>query len=187
MNKRMDDQKKTTTRNGARVALGLLLGAPLMAGLAGCSNPNVGFRPACPTVSIVRDAGLVGVTAPDGRLTYTAVLSRIDGRCAYDEEGLTINENLRLGVNPGPAYTGGPVTVQYFVAVTDPDRKLLSKKVFPVTLDLSGGAVGSVEKLKQFIPVGPTTDGRYYEVLVGLQLTPEQLSGNIRMNNLPRQ
>lgn len=162
---------------GAPLALGLV------AGLAGCSTKNVGFRPACPSVAIVRDAGLAGFPAADGRLAYTAVISRVDGQCSYDEKGLALTETLRLGASPGAAYTGGPVTVQYFVAVTDPDRKVLAKQIFPVTLDLSQGAAGSVEKINQFIPVGPTTDGRYYEVLVGLQISPDQLSGNIRVNN----
>ncbi|TWB21318.1 hypothetical protein FBZ89_105191 [Nitrospirillum amazonense] len=185
MNIHTDTNIGSPTRKGTRGRLALLLGMPLMLSLAACANKNVGYRPGCPTVAIVRDASSVGVPGANGQLSYTAVMPNIEGRCEYAEKGVTMTEELRVGASTGPAYTGGPLPLTYFVAVTNADRKILTKQTYNVTLDVSTGSGGSVERLTQFIPLSPEVDGRYYEVLVGFQLTPEQLEANIRFNSKP--
>ena len=163
----------------------MLAGVALLA-LAGCKDLD-GFRPGCPNVAVVRDAGTAYVAGADGQLAHKATLTGFGGTCEYDESGVTIEADLSIRAQSGPAFAGGTAHYEYFVAVTDADRNVLAKQVFGADVNLSGGTGVVQERLVQFIPLPPTVDGRYYEVLAGFQLAPEQVEANRRMNEAPRQ
>ncbi|HYC03354.1 MAG TPA: hypothetical protein VED40_08690 [Azospirillaceae bacterium] len=163
---------------GTRVAP--LLGLALLA-LAGCGTDD-GFVAGCPNVAVVRDAGTFVAGDAGGQLAHKATMTGFGGTCEYDETGVTVRADLAIRAQSGPAFAGGAASYEYFVAVTDADRNVLAKQVFATSVNLAGGTGTVTERLVQFIPLPPTVDGRYYEVLAGFQLTPDQVEANRRMN-----
>ena len=148
--------------------------ALLLTALSGCSD-DVVFRPGCPMVAVVRDAGTRIDTA--GK----AVMTDFTGRCEYSEKGVEVTADLTISAEAVSA-GGSPITVTYFVALTDPDRRILKRETMQATLALGQGKSQQVERVRQFIPLPANVDGRYYEVLAGFELNSAQLDENIRRN-----
>lgn len=146
-----------------------------MLALAGCAE-NDGIVAGCPNVGVLRDAGTL--YAPEG----TAILSSILANCAYDDTSVTVAANLVIS---GRAAEGGAATaipVTYFVAVTDPNRNIISKTTFTATVPLSGATGEANESFTQVIPAPKTVDARWFEVLVGFQMDPAAVEANRKAN-----
>jgi hypothetical protein len=142
--------------------------------------------PPCPQVSIMDQAKRVTFyRSGSGRdltdVTYEVEIRDIAFECDYDFDDAIDNVEVRLNIlfvaQRGPAAEGGRVEIPYFSAVTDPNRRILAKRLFTVVLEFEGNAVRSqvVEELAQTIPFPPGADGSAYKSFVGLQLTPAQL------------
>jgi len=162
-------------RRVALAALGLLA-------LSACQGDSGGFIPGCPNVGILRDAGTLRITGPDGNQQATAVMSSLGASCAYGDDGVTVNARLGIVGEAQAGYAAGAIPLDYFVVVTDPERNVIAKQVFGSTIALNGGQGAVIEDLQQFIPAPRTVDARWYEVLVGFQLPPEQAITNRMMN-----
>lgn len=165
-----------------RIGMAALGGAALLL-VAGCGETG-NFRPACPNVGIVRDAATLRVDAEGGQAV--ALLASIPAICAYDDAGVSVSAVLTIQAEPVAGSSATRVPVEYFVAVTDPDRKVLTRRTFTTTIDVSGGAGSVEESLEQFIAVPVTQDARWYEVLVGFQLPADQVDENRRLNESRR-
>ena len=75
----------------------------------------------------------------------------------------------------------GAAELEYFVAVTGPGDQILAKETFGTRLDFAGrNRIGVAEELAQRIPLPSDSDPGSYAVLVGFQLTPEELADNRR-------
>ncbi len=156
--------------------------------LAGCSlsdDPNR-FAPACPATAILSDAA--DITRTDGRgrdITDTIVDGRITGLkgdCRDSDDRKTLDASVRVGmdVSRGPAATGRSEQVPYFVAVSR-DGRILDKRVmtldvaFPPNIDrvhIEG------EPISFAFPTPKGVTGTAYRIIVGFQLTPDQLAAN---------
>ncbi|NBC34458.1 MAG: hypothetical protein GVY13_17420 [Alphaproteobacteria bacterium] len=174
-------------------------------GLAGCGGngeeeaaaaaddpppPAPAERPApqptgCPRVSILSDAAQMVVFRPGpGRdLTDVAlrgVIAGFDGGCEYFDGYVQVAMRLSLAAEQGPAATGDTAGFDYFIAIADPEGRVLSKEVFDteVRFPPGGDQGGTVETLDYRIPLEEPAAGRFYRVLVGFQLTPAQLEYN---------
>jgi hypothetical protein len=140
----------------------------------------------CPRVTIVRDAAEVTRFREGGGRDLTDVKSRarlmdFTGGCEYDRNGVTVNLNLVVGAERGPAAArDANGTYRYFVAITDPGGQIVAKREFDTTIDFSPnvGRGGSVEELTQQIPLAEGASAASYDVLVGFQLAPEELAFN---------
>src|SRR6185295_1718870 len=108
-----------------------------------------------PTVAVVRDAGTRIDSASDGQVTGKAVMTDFSGACEYSSKGVAVTANLTINGEAGPAATGQPLTYDYFIAVTDPDRTILAKQVMQVTLPVAGGKAQAVDRVSQFISLPP--------------------------------
>ena len=87
--------------------------------------------------------------------------------------------SFNLSVERGPALSGTQVSVPYFVAVTRGKKYVLAREEFTQTLDLSAGtSTAAAEQIPVSIPLARGTNGAYYEVVVGLILTHDQLAYN---------
>lgn len=179
---------------GARRTIGkILLASPALAllGVAGCStNQSAGLR--CPQVSTIADASALTLyrdgPGRDGARDLTDVryrikLGAITGECASpkDRSQVTVTMNLPVMVTRGPAAGTDPaVTVGYFVAVTGPDQTVLTREAFSLSIAPPANQLSSglVETLETEIPLPAGRDSGAYQVLVGLQLTPDQLGDN---------
>jgi hypothetical protein len=102
------------------------------------------------------------------------------GSCQPDEAKVDVDFQLVLATERGPAFDGRDPTYQYFVAVTDREGQVLAKQVFEATMRFAEGQnrAGSVEELHQTIPLAQGRRPADYQVLVGFQLTPDQLAFN---------
>ncbi len=170
----------------AASAAGALVAAALaLAGCDGSDDPNR-FPPACPASAILADAA--DITRTDGRgrdITDTVMDGRItglQGTCRDSPDRKALDASIRVGmdVGRGPAATGRTEKVPYFVAV-ERDGRILDKQV--MTLDVAFPAntdrvhiEGESIPLRFPTPKGVT--GASYKILIGFQLTPEQLEAN---------
>ena len=148
------------------------------------SEPNAG---PCPLLGVLYDSSrLVEFTAPEERfanVAYTAEMRGVRGLCRYTgsnpiEMGLQIN----MAFGKGPAAQGNSRTYRYWVAVTRSNLAPVEKQYFNVKVDFPRGAdrmAGSEVIQKIVIPrANDTISGANFEILVGFELTPEQLAFN---------
>lgn len=158
-------------KEARRWTLAALAGMGMLA-LAGCAE-NDAMVAGCPNVGVLRDAGTLRTDQG------VAILSGILANCGYDDTSVTIAANVMITGRANEGASGGTIPVTYFVAVTDPNRNILSKKTFTTSVTVGSD---TQETLTQVIPVPKTMDARWYEVLVGFQLTPEQVAANRNTN-----
>lgn len=168
------------TRRGWR--LPLVMAAGLLA--AACTGTA---PPPCPPVSILSDASEI-TTFGQGRgqdLTDVAFRGSIEqvGRvCDYNRAGDTVTSTtgIRLVATRGPAAQSNQTTLIFFVAVVDREQTILARERFESTLSFQANQrqAGVVEEIEQVIPIRPDLRGLDYEILVGFELSPEQLEYN---------
>ncbi|PWC36285.1 hypothetical protein TSO352_14290 [Azospirillum sp. TSO35-2] len=169
----------------ARPAL-LATGALLV--LSGCSGLGpkdpAELALACPKVNIVRDLQEVTVFRPGGKdltdLESRAALTDYSGNCEYTSTGVTVNVNVYLVAERGPALKGDTAKYQYFVALAQPDDTLVSKAYFDTDVTFVPGQprAGSKEELAPKIPLPKDANAKDWKIYLGFQLTPEQLNFN---------
>lgn len=159
--------------------------APLLllaiAPLAACNRTP----PPCPKVSIISDGAtvtrfregtgrdLTDVTA-QGQIVDVAVA------CDYDRRGVDVALQVAIAAVRGPADRSRVAEFDYFVAVADPQRNILAKEVFRVGFRFPQNEqrVGTVEEIEPRIPLKARADGVDYQIVVGFQLTPEEIEWN---------
>ena len=182
----------TAPRPRKAVAVGRLWALGLTAAAAGCGGGET-YDPqqatGCPRVAIVADAAEVVEFRPGPGRDLTDVVSRgfmgeLAGACEYDGDEGTVTVEVQLPIvgERGPAATGGEAAFTYFVAVTDPASTILAKELFDTSVAFAEGQTraGTVEELEQVIPLANPAQGVNYQILIGFQLTPEQLDFNRR-------
>ncbi len=119
-------------------------------------------------------------------VTFEVGIPSLSGICEYDfDEGrVRVGSVLTIGIEAkrGPAGQGETVEVPYFVAVVDPEQRILAKQIFRPRLTFveSGIRARTVEEIEQIFAVGPDYVGEDYEILVGLQLDHGQLEENLK-------
>ena len=86
----------------------------------------------------------------------------------------------RIAALLGPAAGGPAVELPYFVAIVGPDQAILAKQVFrsPIEFEKNRRRAGAMEQIDQTIPLAEGQTGADFEVLVGFQLTAQQLDYN---------
>lgn len=165
-----------------------LLAAGAVAVLSGCSgmgptSPSDAAL-ACPKVNIVRDLQEVTVFRPGGKdltdLESRAALVDYTGNCEYTSAGVTVNVNVFLVAERGPALQGTTAKYQYFVALAQPDDTLVSKAYFDTDVTFVTGQprAGTREELAPRIPLPKDANAKDWKIYLGFQLTPEQLNFN---------
>lgn len=147
------------------------------------STPNVG---PCPVAAVLFDAEraveIVGEELHEN-VAYTGLIEGVSGFCRYvDDNPITMEIEIDFAFGRGPMAEGREKTFNYFVAVTRRDRVVLAKEITPLRVQF--GANDTVVRLSEevggiVIPrATPTVSGTNFEVLVGFELTPEQLAFN---------
>ncbi len=180
---------------GGPVRKGALAALLLPLALGGCGSlfgPSAEEQAAalaaparCPRVAVVRDAAEVTLFRQGGGRDLTDVVTRgavmdFRGGCKPADGKVDVDFQLVLATERGPAFDGRDPTYQYFVAVADREGQVLAKQVFDATMRFAEGQnrAGSVEDLHQSIPLPQGRRAEDYQVLVGFQLTPDQLQFN---------
>ncbi|WP_154667266.1 hypothetical protein [Niveispirillum irakense] len=175
MTRRIDHNIGSPARKAARSWRMAACAGLAMLALAGCAE-NDAMVAGCPNVGVLRDAGTLRTDQG------VAVLSSLVATCAYDDTSVKVAANLLI---TGRAVEGGSATslpVTYFVAITDPNRNILTKRTFTTSVPLDGGTGSVQETLEQSIPAPKTVDARWYEVMVGFQMDPAEVDANRARN-----
>lgn len=158
----------------------------LAALVAGCSSNKP--EPACPGGVIPIDAAKITRfrDGPGRDLTDVLVTGNIQDilvdQCEYEKDAVDINNfQIAITADRGPADRSGVVDFEYWVAIVDPERKILNRRTFPVHLEFKDNLthVGTViDSLQLRIPMPDVMKAPRYQVIVGFQLTPDELAWN---------
>jgi len=141
----------------------------------------------CPSALSLYDAHRV-VRFVDDQEVYESVgftgeILNVRSLCSYyDDRPIIANLEIDMGFGRGPAAIGETANYEYFVAVTRRDRAVIHTEVFPITVRFRGDSdrVFLTETIEAIsIPrAEATTSGSNFEILVGFELTEEELAYN---------
>jgi hypothetical protein len=163
----------------------------LRGGGRGEAPVTVPARPDCPTAAALADAAdLRRYRTPDSQdltdLIVNARITGLSGACSYADRRRAVRVTLTLAMEAtrGPAATGRTVSLPYFVAVTDAEDRILDKAVYAVPAEFPAGRSRvrlTGEQVTLTLPIAPDRPAASYTVVVGFQLTPEELALNRRI------
>src|ERR1700761_5873713 len=141
----------------------------------------------CPGMTAVLDAYMAAAFKPGApalptNALYTVEIVNVKGKCTFDKQGKTSDSDLQVTFGATRAAPGDATqyTVPYFVAVTQGEN-IVTKTLRKVTFSFAAGAKTATFE-EDIDDVSLVTDGEQkpydYQILVGLQLTKEQLDYN---------
>ena len=144
----------------------------------------------CPRIEVVDELSMLSeYNDPKDRVQNERIsgieIVRADSTCQYDERSVTVDLKLTFNGTLGPQGKTSPAdtpffSYPYFVAVTSSDDKILAKEIFAASMTYAAGENTKTyhETLRQIIPAENRTQGSRYKIMVGFQLTKEQLTEN---------
>jgi hypothetical protein len=182
------------TPRGRLLRRGLaILFIPLLAGLAGCGGGDLNaFPPACPRAAILGDAADLTRYRPDHAgqggqdltdMVFDGRITGVSGKCARGgEDTLEVTATVNIELMRGPAMVGRVGEVPFFVAVAEGQR-LLEKQVFRLKAEFPANTDRlrlTSETVNLTLPLERGKSGAAYDLLVGFQLSPDELALNRR-------
>lgn len=165
-----------------------LAASVLVLGMApGCkqldSRPNVG---PCPVTATLYDASRVvelkGIARHEN-VGFTGSVEGVSAFCRYvGKDPIEMEIDIKFAFGKGPKAEGTEHSYPYFVAVTRRDRSVLAKDIHAINVKFPAGAtrVDLKEKVEGIVipRATETISGTNFEVLIGFDLTPDQLAYN---------
>ena len=149
------------------------------------SRPNVG---PCPLMGVLYDTSrMVQFAAPNAEryanIAFTGEMEGVNGLCRYvDADPITMNLDINMEFGKGPASTTDHRVYRYWVAVARRGRVPIAKQYFDVDVRFPRGqaVVSHTEHIQRIVIPRANRDvsGENFEILVGFDLTPEQLEFN---------
>jgi hypothetical protein len=142
--------------------------------------PRPGILPDANTVAVFRDGGGRDIT--DMLVQSQIVDVRVD--CTYAKRGsrpsVLLELQIAIAAERGPADRTRRAAVPYFVAIVDAERNVVAKETFTAAFEWTDNRprVGRVDVWEPYIPLERNMDGPTYQVMVGFQLTADQLAWN---------
>jgi hypothetical protein len=161
-----------------------LLAVPLA--LTACEAPKQdAFAPPCPRPVILGDAGDLARYRGNGRdptdLELQARIGGISGTCEPGERDKTkVTVNIAMAVARGPALHGRQANLAWFLAVTR-NGQPVDKAIYPVSVAFPPNAARLQLDPDPVVLQLPTPKGitaSDYQVVVGYQLSPDELARN---------
>ena len=167
------------------------LAVTLLPLLADCGPARDQFAPPCPRASILGDAADIFLYRADSvpgaardltDLVLHGWIVGVKGSCREGDTKRQLVTAYQVGfeLSRGPAMQGRVADVPVFMAVTDGET-IIDKQVhlmrveFPPNVDRVVNGTGEAQVV---LPVSPSKSGAAYGIIVGFQLTPDQLSRN---------
>jgi len=156
----------------------------LCLGLTGCAAVfGEDAQPPCPQAITIADAQNMTAHQPGLGRDLTDVLVngsivRIATECEYDDEGrVDTTVNVELDLSIGPATQDNTGQWQYFILVTNPDRKFVAKRIFTINLRFDQAVFQTriQEQVQADFAYAPWENASDFRIFVGFQLTRDQL------------
>lgn len=147
-------------------------------------RPNAG---PCPYVKVLYDAAryieFEGGREASSTVGFTGEVEGVKARCEYREsDPIKVQMDLLFALGRGPKAEGAQKTYRYWVAVTDRNRSVLAKQYFdlPVTFEQGADRMYASDEVEGIVipRAEQTTSGSNFEILVGLDVTPEMAAFN---------
>jgi hypothetical protein len=148
-------------------------------------RPNVG---PCPLMGVLYDSSrIVQFAQPNNQhynnIAYTGELDGVSGLCRYvDNNPITMSIDVTMEFGRGPAAQADHQTYRYWVAVTRRGRNPLAKQFYDIDVRFPRGhaVVQHSEHIDRITIPRATGEisGENFEILVGFELTPDQLAFN---------
>jgi hypothetical protein len=139
----------------------------------------------CPTVGVPRESASMTLFRPgDGRdltdVIFSGGVQNTKLACTYSSDGATMTLGVVIGGELGPASKTRTTTVPYFIAIVDPDRNIVAKQIYNVTLNFPPNVSQArlYDETEEKIPLPKNISAERYGIAVGMQLTPDQLEYN---------
>lgn len=171
---------------GAMLAVGAAALASL--GLAACSTSRDENAGPCPNAFALHDAArVVEFRDPSvesfENVAYTAEIQAVRTFCRYvDDRPIRAEVELEIGFGRGPAATESSHDYGLWLAVTRTDVVVLDKQETRVRVNFPRGEdrVYLRRRIEDIVipRAGESTSGTNFEILVGFDVTPEQLEFN---------
>lgn len=148
-------------------------------------RPNVG---PCPLMGVLYDTARIVKFNQAGseryaNIEFTGEMQGVHGLCRYvDANPIRMNMEIEMAFGRGPAATSDRQTYRYWVAVTRRGRAPIEKVYFDVDVRFPRGesVVTHRERIDEIVIPRANSEisGENFEILVGFELTPEQLQFN---------
>lgn len=165
----------------------------LVLALSGCSvlNKNTPILP-CPENKVLSDAAsFTRFRDGPGRdlsdITFEGEIAKTISSCKYSiakDSGkgtLSVTMNVVFKAIRGPAAKKKNTSFNYFVAVTDTSKKIISRNAFRMDLTFPTNVSRLKRQDKKIllnIPLGAKDDGSEFLIFTGFQLSAEELKFN---------
>jgi hypothetical protein len=156
--------------------------------LAACSTSDQENAGPCPNAFALHEAARVVEFRDPGlesyeNVAYTAEIQAVRTFCRYvDDRPIRAELELEIGFGRGPAASEGSHEYPLWVAVTRTDVAVIDKQTTSVRVSFPRGEDRvflrrTIDDI--VIPrAGESTSGTNFEILVGFEVTPEQLEFN---------
>lgn len=141
----------------------------------------------CPLLGVLYDSSRLVEFKGEGEryanVAYTGEMRGVRGLCRYTGANpIELSLDIDMAFGKGPAAEGSSRTYRYWVAVTRSNMAPIEKQYFDLRVDFPRGEdrmAGSEHIEKIVIPrANDTISGANFEILVGFELTPEQVAFN---------
>lgn len=121
-------------------------------------------------------------------ISYSGRLSRVFADCVYemnkDRTGIMeVRVYVAIDAERGPANSDRIAPYRYFVTLVDAKREPVAKGVFDLTARFPGNITRMVltdDSVEMKVPIAAGQSGKDYTILVGFQLSEDQLEFNRR-------
>jgi len=140
---------------------------------------------ACPTAFIAPGTDAYRVFRPGGTgvadIRFGVKLASVKSTCKLEKDGIVVDTvNSFVAVRNDPDLRQGDFT--YFVAVADGQQNILTKRNFTlrVEFDSHQKEMRMVDTIVEHLPLRKVSAGRSYGIVVGLQLSQQELDFNRR-------
>jgi hypothetical protein len=153
--------------------------------LAACQADRSGD---CPTITGVTDASAVtvfrpGTTADPANVLYAVEITNVSGACDMDKKETVSDANVDIHFRATRAPSGSEAhyKIPYFVAITDGTSRVMAKTMYSVVIDFAPGQTTAETSDSVGAAHLNVAKGKHpydYQILVGLQLTKDQLEYN---------
>jgi hypothetical protein len=147
--------------------------------------PNAG---PCPLMGVLYDSARLVEFGGDGRqrygnVTFTGEMRGVRGLCRYvGEDPIAMSLEIDMAFGRGPAAQAESQTFTYWVAVARRGAAPIEKQYYTVEVRFPRGqdVMESTQTIASIVIPRANSDisGENFEILVGFELTPDQLSFN---------
>lgn len=147
------------------------------------TQKDIERMPDCPQTGVLADATFIPIFTGNG-INDVAVIGKlggITGGCDFDKPGIAAMDIkitfLARKVKPELDIKKQPFP--YFIAILSPDQQILQRQNFSTKVDFDNTGYGvAVEEHELKVPVPSREEAEAYKVVVGYELSPDQLTYN---------